>query len=90
MGRKPRIDFAGAFYHVITRRNRRAPLFHDVADYTAYLLRRAANESLNTVAVRFGVSASRISKIQDAIESTPFTPLQRQAMAQCAIKEGPE
>lgn len=39
MARKPRIDFPGAFYHVIARGNRRAPLFHDMADYTAYLHR---------------------------------------------------
>jgi putative transposase len=37
MARKPRIDFPGAFFHVIARGNRRAPLFHDADDYTAYL-----------------------------------------------------
>lgn len=61
---------------------------HREAYYTAvWLLRRAANEPLNMVAVRFGVSASRISKIQDAIELTPLTPQQRQAMAQCKVKQ---
>ncbi len=37
MARKPRVEFAGAFYHVIARGNRRAVIFHDDADYTAYL-----------------------------------------------------
>ncbi len=37
MARKPRIEFAGALYHVIVRGNRRATIFHDDADYTAYL-----------------------------------------------------
>ncbi len=37
MARKPRIDFPGAFYHVIVRGNQRATIFHDPADYTAYL-----------------------------------------------------
>jgi REP element-mobilizing transposase RayT len=39
MARKPRIDFPGAFSHVIVRGNRRATIFHDPADYTAYLER---------------------------------------------------
>ncbi len=33
---KPRVEFAGAFYHVITRGNRRVALFHEAADYAAY------------------------------------------------------
>jgi putative transposase len=37
MARKPRIDFPGTLSHVIARGNRRATLFHDEADYTAYL-----------------------------------------------------
>lgn len=37
MARKPRMDFPGAFSHVIVRGNRRATIFHDEADYTAYL-----------------------------------------------------
>ncbi len=39
MARKPRIDLPGGIYHVIARGNRRAPLFHDEADYTKYLER---------------------------------------------------
>lgn len=61
---------------------------HREAYYTAvWLLRRAANEPLNRVAVRFGVSASRISKIQDVVESRPLTPQQRAAIAQCKVKQ---
>jgi len=37
MARKPRIDFPGALFHVIARGNRRALLFHEEADYLAYL-----------------------------------------------------
>lgn len=37
MARKPRVDFSGAFYHVIARGNRRATIFHDDADYRVYL-----------------------------------------------------
>lgn len=37
MARKPRLDFPGAFFHVIVRGNQRATIFHDAADYTAYL-----------------------------------------------------
>ena len=37
MARKPRIEFSGAFYHVIARGNRRATIFHDDADSLAYL-----------------------------------------------------
>jgi len=39
MARKPRLDFPGAFYHVIVRGNQRATIFHAPADYTAYLER---------------------------------------------------
>jgi len=61
---------------------------HREAYQTAvWLLRRAANEPLHMVAVRFGVSASRISKIQAAMESTPLTPQQHTAMAQCKVKQ---
>ena len=39
MARKPRVEFPGALYHVIARGNRRTTLFHDAADYAAYLAR---------------------------------------------------
>jgi putative transposase len=61
---------------------------HREAYHTAvWLLRRAANEPLRTVAGRFGVSPSRISKIQEACESVPPTLQQRQALAECKVKQ---
>ncbi len=37
MARKPRIEFEGAFYHIITRGNQRQKIFKDPYDYTKYL-----------------------------------------------------
>ncbi len=37
MSRKPRIEFEGAFYHVITRGNQRQGIFKDREDYLRYL-----------------------------------------------------
>ena len=37
MARKARIEFEGAFYHVITRGNQRQKIFKDSHDYTKYL-----------------------------------------------------
>ena len=37
MARKPRIEFEGAFYHVITRGNQRQQIFKDKEDYVRYL-----------------------------------------------------
>jgi putative transposase len=60
---------------------------HREAYQTAvYLLRRAANEPLQTVAVRFRISPSRISKIQNAIEEAPPSPQQARVFAQCKVK----
>ncbi|MFQ5788566.1 MAG: transposase [Thermodesulfobacteriota bacterium] len=39
MARKPRIEFPGAFYHVISRGNQRQATFHDSSDYLSYLKR---------------------------------------------------
>ena len=36
MARKPRIEFEGAFYHVITRGNQKQKIFKDAADYDKY------------------------------------------------------
>jgi hypothetical protein len=36
MARKPRIHFAGALYHVISRGNRREVIFRDEGDYERY------------------------------------------------------
>ncbi|MBI4708133.1 MAG: transposase [Candidatus Omnitrophica bacterium] len=37
MARKPRIEFEGALYHVITRGNQRQKIFRDEKDYKKYL-----------------------------------------------------
>ena len=37
MARKARIEFEGAFYHVITRGNQRQKIFKDIHDYIKYL-----------------------------------------------------
>ncbi len=37
MPRKPRIEYAGAFYHVITRGNQKQRVFKDAADFQKYL-----------------------------------------------------
>ncbi len=51
-----------------------------------WLLRRAANEPLRTVALRFGVSPSRVSHIQRTLETGVLTRHQRRAMIECKIK----
>jgi putative transposase len=48
MPRPPRFIFAGQFYHVLNRANRRAMVFHESADYSAFLgLIVKAQERLN-------------------------------------------
>ena len=37
MARRPRIEFEGAFYHVITRGNQRQKIFKDKDDFLKYL-----------------------------------------------------
>ena len=37
MPRKPRIEYEGAFYHVITRGNQRQKIFKEPADYNKFL-----------------------------------------------------
>lgn len=37
MARKPRIEFEGAFYHVITRGNQKQKIFKDEKYYKTYL-----------------------------------------------------
>ncbi len=53
----------------------------------AWLLRRVANEPLGKVAGRFGVSPSRISHIQRALESQGLGWRQGQAMKRCKVKQ---
>jgi hypothetical protein len=48
--------------------------------------RRAANEPLQTVAIRFRISPSHVTKIQQAIESQALFPEQVQLFAQCKVK----
>ena len=38
MPRKPRIEYSGAFYHVIARGNQKQRIFKDAADFQKYLL----------------------------------------------------
>ena len=60
---------------------------HRAAYQTAvYLLRRAANEPLHTVALRFRISPSRVSKIQKAMEAAPLSSPQARASALCKVK----
>ncbi len=50
MARKPRVEFDGAFYHVIVRGNQRQRVFGDDRDRLAYL------ERLEQYRERFGFS----------------------------------
>ncbi len=52
-----------------------------------WVLRRAANEPLRGVAQRFGVSQSRVSHIQQAMETGPLTRQHRRAMRECKVKQ---
>lgn len=53
----------------------------------AWLLRRVANEPLQKVARRFGVSPSRISHIQRTLETNGLSRLQTQAKTMCQVKQ---
>jgi len=53
----------------------------------AWLLRRAANEPLGVVAHRFGVSPSRISQIQRALETQGLGQQQARAQKLCQVKQ---
>jgi hypothetical protein len=58
----------------------------DAYQTAVYLLRRAANEPLQTVALRFRISSSRVSKIQKAVEMVPLSPQQARVFAKCKVK----
>jgi hypothetical protein len=76
----------GAVYGVgITQLVARAQA--EASQCAAWLLRRAANEPLRVVARRFGVSPSRISHIQRALEGRSPSHEERQAMARCQVKQ---
>jgi len=53
----------------------------------AWLLRRSAIEPLGAMAARFGVSPSRISHIQRALETQGLNQCQGQATNRCKIKQ---
>jgi hypothetical protein len=57
------------------------PSHRDAYQTAVYLLHRAANEPLQTVAVPFRVSPLRISKIQQSIERNSLTPKQLRLFA---------
>ena len=54
MARKPRVEFEGAFYHVIVRGNQRQKVFSDDRDRLAYL------ERLGTLSRAFWVFGLRL------------------------------
>ena len=60
----------------------------DAYQTAVYLLRlrRAANEPLQTVAILFSISASRISKIQRDLENRQLAPAQIRAFEKCKVK----
>lgn len=60
---------------------------HREAYQTAvYLLRRVENEPLQTVAIRFRISPSRILEIQRDLETRQLTPAQLRAFTKCKVK----
>jgi chromosomal replication initiation ATPase DnaA len=67
-------------HDVLTRAHREA------YQAAVYLLRRAANEPLRTVAGRFRISPSRISKIQKELEAAPLTPQRARVFDKCTVK----
>ena len=50
------------------------------------MLRRAANDPLQQMAIRFRVSPSRVSKIQRTVESGPPRPERVAAFKRCKVK----
>jgi putative transposase len=82
MARKPRVEFAGAFYHVIARGNQRQPIFGDDQDRAAYLERLERYRDLhgfglyayvlmsNHVHLLIETNRTPLSKIMQAIQFT--------------------
>ena len=78
------LEYVGTVYGV----NQKALLArtHGEAYQTAaWLLRRVANEPLAVVANRFGVSPSRISHIQRALNTQPLSRQQIKAQKLCQV-----
>jgi predicted XRE-type DNA-binding protein len=57
------------------------------SEFSAWLLRRSANMPLKEVAELFAVSPSRISHIQQLMETIQLSRLQQKAMKLCNIKK---
>ncbi|MBA4373868.1 MAG: hypothetical protein C0402_13545 [Thermodesulfovibrio sp.] len=82
MARKPRIEFEGAFYHVITRGNRRQKIFRDEEDFRKYIQILARYKALykyllyayvlmnNHVHLLIETSETPLSKILQGINQT--------------------
>ncbi len=68
---------------------REAPLSPPRARHALAGLQTLLSLKLRSVAQRFGVSASRISHIQRALEQASPSPEHRKAMALCKVKQRP-
>jgi hypothetical protein len=80
MARPRRLELPGVLYHITARGKPNNPLFSTTLisrssnRVTVYLLRRPANQPVQTVAIHFLISPSRISKIQRAIDGQALSP----------------
>ncbi len=69
MGRKPRVEFAGAFYHVIARGNRRA--------FLAYAARAWSGLTVKEVGRRLHRDPSMISRLYARYARKRNVPLEK-------------
>jgi hypothetical protein len=85
MARKPRIHFAGALYHVISRGNRRQVIFRDEGDYERYrrFLGSRPGHRVKAVAEHFHRDPVGISQGMQKLE----VRLRRGVALQGAVKE---
>ena len=80
MARPRRLELPGVLYHITARGKPNNLLFSTTLisrssnRVTVYLLRRPANQPVQTVAIHFLISPSRISKIQRAIDGQALSP----------------
>ncbi len=82
MARQLRVECEGALYHVTARGNARQAIYKDDRDRDRFVDLLAWE-----VAQRFGVFQSRVSHIQQAVETGPLTRQQRRAMRECKVKQ---
>jgi len=75
MARKPRVEFPGAFYHVISRGNQRQDIFHDKSDRQAYLDRLEHYRNRYQVAVYAFVLMSNHIHLLIETQHTPLSKL---------------